>query len=146
MKFVLLTGLLLIAGGIACAQHISNETYLVCDDKVFDQVEILPDFKNGKAAFEDSLTQALKRKNNYPAKGTITYGFVLTMQSQLVDVKAVKGVAPNDEAIKKALKATAGNWIPAKQNSHTVCAYVYLTLNFSTDRLETSLFQKRGEE
>jgi len=145
MKIFLLTGLLLIAGGIACAQQISNKTYLVCEDKVFDQVEILPDFKNGKAAFEDSLTQTLKRKNYYPTKGSITYGLVLTMQSQLVDLKAVKSDILNEEPIRKALKAAADSWIPAKQNGHTVCAYIYLTLDFSKSKLETKVFQKSSE-
>lgn len=146
MKPFLLTGLFLISCAMAYTQQISNNTYLVCEDKVFDQVETLPDFKNGKAAFEDSLTRELKNKNSYPQKGIITYGFVVTMQSQLVDVKAVKGEASNEDAIKKALKVTAGNWVPAKQNNHTVCAYVFLTLDFSKDKLEAKVFQKRIEE
>ena len=145
MKIFFLTGLLLASYGMACAQ-ISRETYLVCDDKVFTQVETLPDLKNGKAAFEDSLTQELKRKNSYPPKGNITYGFVLTIQSQLVDVKAVAGEVSNEEAIKKALMATADKWIPAKQNGHTVCAYIYLTFNFSKEKLETKIYQKSSDQ
>lgn len=142
MKILLLTGLLLVSYAMAYAQQTSRETYLVCEDKVFTRVETLPDFKNGKAAFEDSLTQELKRKNKLPQKGSITYGFVLTMQSQLVDVKAVNGDVSNEEALRKALKGTADNWIPANQNGHAVCAYIYLTLDFSKDKLETKVFQK----
>jgi hypothetical protein len=145
MKIFVLAGLLLISYGIASAQ-ISRETYLVCDDKVFTQVEILPDFKNGKAAFEDSLTRELKRKNSFPQKGKITYGFVLTMQSRLVDVKAVAGEALHEEEIKKALTATADTWVPAKQNGHTVCSYIYLTLDFSKEKLETKIYQKSSEQ
>jgi len=126
---------------MACAQY-SNETYTLCEDKVFTQVEVLPDFKNGKTAFEDSLTQALKRKNSFPSKGSITYGFVVTKQSQLVDINKEEGDVLYEETIRKALVTTADKWIPAKQNSHTVCAHIYLTLNFSKNKLETKVFQK----
>jgi hypothetical protein len=145
MKIYFLSIMLLASAKMACAQF-SEETYAICDQKVFTQVEILPDFKNGKAAFEDSLSQELKRKNSFPQKGVITYAFIVTMQSRLVDLNKENGEVLHEEAIRKALMASADQWTPAKQNAHTVCAYIYLTLNFSKNKLETKVFQKGRDD
>ncbi len=119
----------------------SDEAYKVCDDRVFTRVEKLPDFKNGKAAFEDTLTGHLKKKNALPKSGNITYTFIVTMQSKLFDIKKVEGDVKYEDNVKAALISIPIKWIPANQNSHPVCAYVGLTIEFSENKLSVKIVE-----
>ena len=129
--------------GILSAQKESDieDAYKVCDGRVFTRVEVLPDFKNGKAAFEDTLTGYLKKKNALPKRGNITYTFIVTMQSKILDIKKVEGDVKSEGRIKGTLISMSGLWIPANQNSHQVCAYVGLTIEFSENKLTVKIVE-----
>jgi hypothetical protein len=129
--------------GILSAQTESGieDAYKVCDGRVFTRVEILPDFKNGKAAFEDTLTGYLKKKNALPKSGNITYTFIVTMQSKLFDLKKAEGDVKYEDTVKAALISIPVVWIPANQNSHPVCAYVGLTIAFSENKLTVKIVE-----
>ena len=119
----------------------SEETYKACDGKLFTQVEILPDFKNGVSAFEDTLTAYLKKKNAFPPKGNVTFSFVVSKQSKVLDIRKEEGGSQFEEVIKEALISIPNMWIPAKQNAHIVCAIVLLGIEFSKDQLKVKVFQ-----
>ncbi|HEX6432155.1 MAG TPA: hypothetical protein VF008_30900 [Niastella sp.] len=126
--------------GILSAQT-DDEAYKVCDDRVFTKVEILPDFKNGKAAFEDTLTGYLKKKNALPKRGNITYTFIVTMQSNVLDIKKMEGDVEYEDSVKAALISIPGIWKPAIQNTHQVCAYVSLKIDFSENKLTAKIVE-----
>lgn len=65
----------ILISGILSAQieDRSDETYKACDDHIFTRVEVVPDFKNGIVAFEDTLASYLKKKNAFPQKGNVTF-------------------------------------------------------------------------
>ncbi|OQP56922.1 hypothetical protein A3860_10115 [Niastella vici] len=123
----------------------TEEVDSVCDDKVFTQVETLPDLKNGKAAFEDSLTGYLRKRTAIPQKGSITYTFIVTTKSKIFDLKKVEGDVKNEETINEALISFAGQWKPAIQNSHTVCAYVGLIIEFEKSALKIKVVKPVSE-
>ena len=129
--------------GILSAQTESDmdDALKVCNDKVFTQVDILPDLKNGKAAFEDSLTGYLKKKNALPKSGNVTYTFIITMQSKILDIKKVEGDVKYEDRVKEALISIPDIWIPANQNSHPVCAYVGLNIEFSENKLKVKIVE-----
>ena len=127
--------------GILLAQPGSDEAYKVCEGKVFARVETLPDYKKGKAAFEDTLTGYLKKKNALPKSGNITYTFIVTMQSKLFDLRKVEGDVKYEDSVKTALISIPVVWIPANQNSHPVCAYVGLTIAFSKNTLTAKIVE-----
>jgi len=114
----------------------SEEANSVCDDKVFTRVETLPALKNGKAAYEDSLTAYLRKKIALPQKGSITFTFIVTTQSKLFDLKKVEGDLAFEDTVKEALISFANQWKPAIQNSHNVCAYVGLNIEFEKSILK----------
>jgi len=137
--YTLLTITTILLPAILFAQ--SEEDYKVCDDKVFNKVEILPGLKNGKAAFEDSLAGYLRKKNALPDKGKVTFTFIVTKQSKLFDIIKVEGDVKYEDAVKEALISFAALWKPAIQNSHTVCAYVGLNIDFSESKLVAKVIE-----
>jgi hypothetical protein len=141
-KFICIVISILISG-ILSAQidNPSDETYKACNDKLFTQVEVLPDFKKGISAFEDSLASYLKKKNAFPQKGNVTFSFVVTTKSKVLDIRKEEGDTQFEEVIQEALISIPDMWIPAKQNSHIVCAIVLLRIEFSKDKLKVKVFE-----
>src|SRR5215467_9210829 len=52
----------------------------ICED-IFIKVEVLPDFNNGKKAFEDSLTAYLKKSNVSLEDGKATFSLLVARDS-----------------------------------------------------------------
>jgi hypothetical protein len=134
--------------GILLAQIGSDEASKACDDKFFTRVETLPDFKKGKAAFEDSLATYLKKQNAFPTSGIISYIFIVTTESKICDIKQAddprkaEDAAKYEAQIEKALiSIPAALWLPARQNGRSVCAYVGLTLEFSKNMLTAKIVE-----
>src|SRR6185436_597930 len=86
--------------GILLAQPGSDEAYKVCEGKVFARVETLPDYKKGKAAFEDTLVTYLKNKNAFPKSGNISYVFIVTTESKILDIKKMEDAGKEEDAVK----------------------------------------------
>lgn len=133
--------------GILLAQRGSEDVYKGCDGKFFTRVETLPDFKKGKAAFEDTLTTYLKKQNAFPKSGSISYVFIVTTESKVTDLKDVGDASKAEDAgkyeaqIEKALTSIPGMWLPAKQNDRSVCAYVGLIIGFSENVLTAKIVE-----
>lgn len=123
---------------ILVAQTGSEDAFKVCE-RVFTEVETLPDFKNGKAAFEDSLAQYLKKKNAFPKKGKVTFSFIVTREEKVLDIKKEEGEIRFEAVVKEALTSIPDLWHPAIQNTYIVCAYVRLSLEFSENKLEAKI-------
>jgi hypothetical protein len=133
--------------GILLAQRGSDDVYKGCDGRAFTKVELLPDFKKGKAAFEDTLATYLKKQNAFPTSGSISYVFIVTTESKITDIKNVGDVSKAEDAIKyeaqieKALSTIPGMWLPARQNGRSVCAYVGLIIGFSQNLLTAKIVE-----
>ncbi|MEO8111419.1 MAG: hypothetical protein ABI594_15350 [Ginsengibacter sp.] len=106
---------------------------------VFSRAEIMPEFKFGLRALEDSVKQYLL-KTDFKFPGTNIH-VVLTV-SKSGDITGVQILNDSETLqaglLKKSLVATSGSWIPAKQNEHIVSCYKKLSLNFSGTNLKIS--------
>jgi hypothetical protein len=110
-----------------------------CEDIVFTSVQQLPSLKPSKEVFEDSLTVYLKSIDKFEKNKTITFRFIVTKNSELVDIRKTSGEYSNEKDLINALSNLAGFWIPAQQHSHSVCAYFTCGLEFSNDKVKINM-------
>ena len=116
-----------------------EEAFKYCD-KVFDVVETLPDFKKGITALEDSLATFLMKHDTMPKNGTKVYSFVITKKAQVMDIVRRTSDPETDNLYVDFLNSTSGQWIPAKQNSDTVCANICMQMQFAGNKVKVKLF------
>ena len=139
LKFV--SFLLLMLPTFLLAQSPFSDPKQECTGPVFTVVEQLPALKIAREAFEDSLTVELKAKE-FPIKnGEITYRFIVTPQSNIIDLRVDSGRVSKQSILKRTILHFADKWAPAKQNGHIVCAHVRLKIAFTNDRLNIAIFQ-----
>ena len=101
----------------------------LCDNKFFVKCEIPVDFKYGKKALEDSLTNYLKGNNSQFQNGKATFYLIVAKNSKVYSVSKKSGTIVSEGEIIKALQLTSDLWTIGKQNSHPICSYVTLELN-----------------
>ncbi|GAB2516774.1 hypothetical protein [Spirosoma aerophilum] len=112
-----------------------------CTGPIFTVVEQLPALIIAKEAFEDSLAAELRTKK-FPLKdGQITYRFIVTPQSNILDVRVDAGRVSKQSILKETILQFANLWMPAKQSGHTVCSHVRLKLTFINDKVNIAIFQ-----
>lgn len=137
----LLVFLLLILPISSLAQSSFSDPKQECTGPVFTVVEQLPALKISKEAFADSLATALSKKQ-FPLKnGQITYRFIVTRQSTILDLRVDSGGLSTQRILKEVILHFADQWAPARQNGHLVCAYVRLKISVTDERLTSSIFQ-----
>ena len=137
----LLLFLLLILPTFLLAQSSFSDPKQECTGPVFTVVEQLPALKISREAFEDSLTTALRTKQFSLKNGQITYRFIVTRQSNILDLRVDSGGISKQRILKEIILHFADQWAPAKQNGHIVCAHVRLKITFTDERLAISIFQ-----
>ena len=137
----LLLFLLLILPTFLLAQSSFSDPKQECTGPVFTVVEQLPALKISREAFEDSLTTALRTKQFTLKNGQITYRFIVTRQSNILDLRVDSGGILKQRILKEIILHFASQWAPAKQNGHIVCAHVRLKITFTDERLAISIFQ-----
>lgn len=137
----LLVFLLLTLPTSLLAQSSFSDPEQACTGPVFTVVEQLPALKISRGAFEDSLTTALRTKQ-FPLKdGEITYRFIVTRQSTILDLNIDSGGLSKQRILKETILQFADQWAPARQNGHIVCAHVRLKITVSNERLAIAIFQ-----
>lgn len=117
------------ATSILFSDSVYQKVKINCDDKIFTNVETLPSIKGGQKALSDSLLLYLKQLNS-PLKGKATFTFLVTVNSELLDLAKISGNIPAENDIKSGLLAYSNMWLPAVQYSKNVCAAVRLQIEF----------------
>jgi TonB family protein len=108
---------------------------VVQDERVFTQVEVMPQFGNGG---EDDLASYLKNNLKYPAeakekkiKGTVYVSFVVDKTGKVRDAKILRGVGYGcDEEVLRIVKSMP-DWIPGKDKGTAVNVQYNLPVNFT---------------
>lgn len=137
----LLVFLLLILPTSLLAQSSFSDPEQACTGPVFTVVEQLPALKISKEAFEDSLATAL-RKKHFPLKNEqITYHFIVTRQSTILDLRVDSGGRSKQRILKEVILRLADQWAPARQNGHIVCAHVGLKITVTDERVAIAIVQ-----
>ncbi len=140
MKTPILFLLLMLPTGLF-AQSSFADPKQECNGPIFTVVEQLPALKIAKEAFEDSLASALRTKKFSLKDGEITYRFIVTPQSHILDLRVEAGRVSKQAILKETILQFADEWIPAKQNGYIVCSHVRLKLTFTNDKVNISIFQ-----
>ena len=114
----------------------------LCDNKFFEKCEIPVDFKYGKKALEDSVTNYLKEINSEVPNGKATFLFIVAKDGNAYNVKKMSGNILNEWNIIKALEHTAGLWTIGKQNSYLICSYVRLEVEVIENRVKVNMLRR----
>lgn len=92
-------------------------------DKVFEVVEVVPQFPGGM----DALYEYLRKNVNYPVgakemgvQGRVIVQFVVGKDGQIREVKVVKGVDPLLDAEAERVIKTMPKWNPGRQGNQAV--------------------------
>lgn len=112
-----------------------------CDNRIFTKSEEMPSLKISKEAFEDSLMAKLKSNGILISNGRINYKFIVTTQSEIVDISVDSPDPTKNKKLSDTIEQLAGLLNPAKQNSFTVCAYAKLEVIFTDSKLKVNIFQ-----
>ncbi len=114
-----------------------------CHGYLFEKTEEPPSLKISLQSFSDSLTSYLLARKVKLKKQTITFSFIVTSKSQLLDLRKVAGDAQKENIYGDAIVHYADLWTPAKQNSKVVCCYVKLTLITIDKKISTTIERYR---
>ena len=68
------------------------------------------------------------------------YSFVITKKAQVMDIVRRMNDPETDNLYVDFLNSTSGQWIPAKQNSYTVCAHICMQMQFDGNKVKVKLF------
>jgi hypothetical protein len=112
-----------------------------CDNRIFTKSEEMPSLKISKEAFEDTLAVRLKSNGISISNGTIKYRFIVTTQSEIVDITVDSGDESKNKKLSAIILDLEDLWNPAKQNSFPVCAYVNVEVRFIDTKLKVNLSQ-----
>jgi periplasmic protein TonB len=102
-------------------------------NKVYDVVEVLPQFPGGLDKFGAYLAKTIKypavdRENNL--QGKVVMQFVVERDGSLTDIKAIRG--PSEAMKEEAIRVLRGSpkWKPGIQNGRPVRAQYTVPINF----------------
>lgn len=146
-KILLAIGLIIISS-VSNAQTRANsyEDSIIdnrCDGRIFTRVEISPSVKNGLLTLEDSLTLYFQTKKILKQDFNVRVHFLITTQSEVVMFEPLLGTEDfkHSKIIEDALKYYQNLWIPAKQNSYSVCAFVGLEFKNEDEKLSLTFLK-----
>ena len=107
---------------------------LIQQDKVFTQVEQMPEFPGG----EDSLRMFLKNNIKYPAEakakkieGMVYFTFVVDTMGKIINPKMLRGIDPLCDAEALRVISSMPAWKPGMQNNKKVPVQFNLPIKFS---------------
>ncbi len=121
---------------IATAGMAQSKQTKVSNDKVYDVVEIMPQFTGGQVELMKYLSQTVK----YPAdaekkkaEGRVIATFIVNKDGSISDAKVVKSVFPSLDAEALRVINAMPKWAPGKQNGKPVrvkyCVPITFKLN-----------------
>lgn len=126
----IITILFLIFSTISLAQHKNTEP------KIYDIVEVAPEFKGGKAKMYEYLSTNVM----YPAEaidaniqGKVYVQFIVTNKGKIIDAEIVKGF--HELLDKEALRVIKQmpKWVAGKQKGKKVNVRYIIPINFKID-------------
>lgn len=130
-KQFMLTMLLMLMATVAMAQHNRGNAG---KDKVFDVVEVMPQFPGGQVELFNFLSDNVK----YPAdaekkkiEGRVIATFVVDKDGSITDAEIVRSVYPSLDAEALRVINAMPKWIPGKQSGKTVRVKYTVPLTFS---------------
>jgi hypothetical protein len=110
-----------------------------CNGRLFTKVEQLPALNISKERFEDTLTAELKSRKFSLKNNEIIYRFVVTTQSQILDVMIDSGRVSKENILKETVLKFSNLWASAIQNGRAVFAYVRVKLIFADGKLNIAI-------
>lgn len=114
-----------------------------CDEKVFERVEEIPTLKVSNDNYADSIISFLKQRQITLINKKVVFAFIVTSKSEIFNFRLfLRTMDMGDvEQVEDAILKYHDLWMPARQNSHIVCSYVKLQLEFTKDKLNIRVFQ-----
>ncbi len=124
-------------------RDVTRERFIkrACSGEIFTRTEELPKFIIEKKDYEDSVASWLKRNDAFPKNKKIAASFVLTKESQLIDLTIVSGNPGKPDIFKQAILYFSELWVPALQHGHLVCSVVKLEMIFTANKLTVLIKQ-----
>jgi hypothetical protein len=148
--FRLISFILLLSTASASAQSIASgfdrhrqDIKDSCEGMVFTRYEESASFKISKEVLEDSLTIYLKANNAIDTSDKFIVQFLLTKQSQILDVHSMGRSIPSSSFMKGFLHFSQ-LWQPAKQNKRAICAYVMCMVEVKQDKVSITIFPQQN--
>jgi len=112
-----------------------------CDHKVFDKVEEIPSLKVSREAYADSLTFFLREKMSQFRYQKFIFSCIVTSRSEIFNLRMLAGNFDDEGVFETAILNYSDLWLPARQNSHIVCSYVKLEMEFTKAKLNIRIYQ-----
>ncbi|HMD00203.1 MAG TPA: hypothetical protein VKH37_08610, partial [Ferruginibacter sp.] len=72
---------------------------------------------------------------------TVSFRFLLTTGSHIIELRKVAGNVRQEQIVKDALMSYAAMWKPAMQNGRDVCAYMTLDMQLVNDKIKLTIRQ-----
>jgi TonB family protein len=118
------------------AANVVNNTDTIPGNKVFSQVERMPEFPGGLQAFGKFLSDNIrypKADHDNGVSGRVFCTFIVEIDGTLSDIKAVRGpsAAMSAEAVRVLTKSP--KWKPGFQNGHPVRVTYTVPINFALE-------------
>ena len=130
-KQFMLTMLLMLLSTVAMAQHNRGNAG---KDKVFDVVEVMPQFPGGQVELFNFLSDNVK----YPAdaekkkiEGRVIATFVFDKDGSITDAEIVRSVYPSLDAEALRVINAMPKWVPGRQSGKAVRVKYTIPLTFS---------------
>ena len=130
-KQFMLTMLLMLMSTVAMAQHNRGNAGM---DKVYDVVEVMPQFPGGQVELFNFLSDNVK----YPAdaekkkiEGRVIATFVVDKDGSITDAEIVRSVYPSLDAEALRVINAMPKWVPGRQSGKAVRVKYTVPLTFS---------------
>jgi TonB family protein len=107
--------------------------YPAQEEKVYDQVEVMPEFPGGMQAMMTYLGEKIKYPESAKKEGTegkVFISFVVNSYGKVTDVSVLKSVTPELDNVAKEVVQQMPDWTPGKQDGKSVSVKFTLPISF----------------
>ncbi len=119
-------------------QSENNENKIIEDyDKVFTKAPVMPEYKYGKAALEDTISHTLLERRAHLKTASAKYIFKVNAVGAITNLKCIiwNGNSTLRKEFETALENTSYMWNPAQMNEKAVVAIKVINVVFEKDKL-----------
>ena len=100
------------------------------NSKVYDVVEKMPMFPDGRAALQNYLKDKTVKFAQDNKRGTVVVSFIIETDGKLTSAKVIESNNSFLDCVALSIVDDMPNWIPGKQNDKEVRVRYYLKINF----------------
>ena len=129
----LLTTLSVLAILLMANTTVTAQNKKTSNDKVFEKVEVMPEFPGGEQAMMDFVAKNVQYPKEAMEKeisGRVLVGFIVEKDGSISETEVVKGIGGGcDEEAVRVVKAMP-KWKPGKQDGKPVRVHFILPLTF----------------